>query len=199
MHLILSRVHWGWCVFPLHNQSLTQTLVDHRFLVTIILSNDSWILIIILWLNPKNLPNTQHLTPGGTTKSLHRCQTMSRPPQQPWSTSKYACNSRKRWMKVKDSEKLYPEVIAKYKEQLSVYSSRRSNKLTNNMNNICNIWMSNGEIYQKIVRYKVGSFKGKPSEEEYLALTSIRVSIVFLSVSLARSRISATYFDWERR
>jgi hypothetical protein len=25
---------------------------------------------------------------------------------------------RKRWMKVKDSEKLYPEDIAKYKEQL---------------------------------------------------------------------------------
>jgi hypothetical protein len=46
-----------------------------------------------------------------------------------------------------------------------------------------------------IVRYKVGSIKGKPSEEEYLALTSMRVSTVLLSVSLARSRISATYFD----
>jgi len=46
-----------------------------------------------------------------------------------------------------------------------------------------------------IVWYKVESIKGKPSEEEYLALTSIEVSIVLLSVSLARSRISATYFD----
>jgi hypothetical protein len=46
-----------------------------------------------------------------------------------------------------------------------------------------------------IVRYNVGSIKGKPSEEEYLALTLIEVSIVLLSVSLARLRISATYFD----
>jgi len=46
-----------------------------------------------------------------------------------------------------------------------------------------------------IVRYKVEYIKGKPSEEEYFALTSIGVSTVLLSVSLARSRISATYFD----
>jgi len=46
-----------------------------------------------------------------------------------------------------------------------------------------------------IVRYKVASTKGKPSEEEYLVLTSIGVSTVLLSVSLARSRISTTYFD----
>jgi hypothetical protein len=46
-----------------------------------------------------------------------------------------------------------------------------------------------------IVWYKVGSVNGIPSEEEYLALTSTEVSIVLLSVSLARSRISATYFD----
>jgi hypothetical protein len=46
-----------------------------------------------------------------------------------------------------------------------------------------------------IVRYKVGSIKGKPLEEGYLALTSIGVSTVLLSVSLACSRISATYFD----
>jgi len=46
-----------------------------------------------------------------------------------------------------------------------------------------------------IVQYKVGSIKGKPSEEEYLALTSIRVSTVLLSVSLDRSKISTTYFD----
>jgi len=46
-----------------------------------------------------------------------------------------------------------------------------------------------------IVRYKVEYIKGKPLEEEYLALTSIGVSTVLLSVSLARSRISATYFD----
>jgi hypothetical protein len=46
-----------------------------------------------------------------------------------------------------------------------------------------------------IVWYKVGSIKGKPSEEEYLALTSIGVSTVLLSVCLTRSRISATYFD----
>jgi len=46
-----------------------------------------------------------------------------------------------------------------------------------------------------IVRYKVGSDKGKPSKEEYLALTLIRVSTVCLSVSLTSSRISATYFN----
>jgi hypothetical protein len=46
-----------------------------------------------------------------------------------------------------------------------------------------------------IAQYKVGSIKGEPSEEEYLALTSIGVSTVLLSVSLARLRISATYFD----
>jgi len=46
-----------------------------------------------------------------------------------------------------------------------------------------------------IIRYKVGSVKGKPSKEKYLALTSMGVSTVLLSVSLARSRISATYFD----
>jgi preprotein translocase subunit Sss1 len=57
--------------------------------------------------------------------------------------------------------------------------------------------MSNSEIYQllTIVRYRVGSDKRKPSEEEYLTLTSIRVSTVLFSVSLARSRISVTYFD----
>jgi len=59
MQLTLGRVHWGWCIFPLHNQSLTQTLADHRFLVTIILGGDSWTLIIISWLkNP-----SQHTTP----------------------------------------------------------------------------------------------------------------------------------------
>ena len=46
-----------------------------------------------------------------------------------------------------------------------------------------------------IVRYKVGSIKGKSLEEEYLVLTSIEVSIVLLSISLARSRISTTYFN----
>jgi hypothetical protein len=46
-----------------------------------------------------------------------------------------------------------------------------------------------------IVQYKVGYVKDKPSEKEYLALTSMGVSTVLLSVSLSRSRISATYFD----
>jgi hypothetical protein len=46
-----------------------------------------------------------------------------------------------------------------------------------------------------IVRYKVGYVKGKPSEEEYLVLTSMGVSTVLFLVSLACSRISATYFD----
>jgi len=49
-----------------------------------------------------------------------------------------------------------------------------------------------------IVQYKVGSVKGKPLEEEYLALTSMRVCTVLLLVSLAHLRIFATYFDWER-
>jgi hypothetical protein len=50
-----------------------------------------------------------------------------------------------------------------------------------------------------IIRYKVEYVKGKPSEEEYPALTSMGISTILLLVSLARSRISATYFDWERR
>jgi len=36
-----------------------------------------------------------------------------------------------------------------------------------------------------IIWYKVGSVKGKPLEEEYLALTLMRISIVLLSVNLA--------------
>jgi len=35
-----------------------------------------------------------------------------------WSTLEYARNSKKRWMKVKDSKRLYPKDITKYKEQL---------------------------------------------------------------------------------
>jgi hypothetical protein len=46
-----------------------------------------------------------------------------------------------------------------------------------------------------IVWYKVGSVKGKPLEEKYHVLTSIEVSKVLLSISLAHSRISATYFN----
>jgi hypothetical protein len=46
-----------------------------------------------------------------------------------------------------------------------------------------------------IVHYKIGYVKGKPSEEKYLVLTSMRVSIVLLSVNLARSRISTINFD----
>jgi hypothetical protein len=60
MQLTLGRVHREWCVFPLHNECLTQTFANHRFLMTIILSDDSWTLIIILWLNPKTFL-TQHL------------------------------------------------------------------------------------------------------------------------------------------
>jgi len=50
-----------------------------------------------------------------------------------------------------------------------------------------------------ILWYKLGSVKGKPSKEEYLVLTLMGVSIVFLLVSLVRSRISTIYSDWERR
>ena len=46
-----------------------------------------------------------------------------------------------------------------------------------------------------IVGYKVGFVKGKSLEEEYIALISMRVSTVLLSVSLTRLRIYATYFD----
>jgi hypothetical protein len=51
--------------------------------------------------------------------------------------------------------------------------------------------------FPTIVRYKIGYGKSKPSEEKYFALTSIGVSTVLLSVSLAHSRISVIYFDWE--
>jgi len=53
-------VHCGWCVFPLYNQSLLRLSQTIGFLVTIILGSDSWILIIILWLNPKSFPFQQH-------------------------------------------------------------------------------------------------------------------------------------------
>jgi hypothetical protein len=42
-----------------------------------------------------------------------------------------------------------------------------------------------------IIRNKVEFVKGKPSEEEYLALTSIKEYTVLLLVSLARLRFSA--------
>ena len=50
-----------------------------------------------------------------------------------------------------------------------------------------------------IVWYKIGFDKGKSLEEEYFALTLMGVSTILLSVNLAHSKISATYFDWERR
>jgi hypothetical protein len=46
-----------------------------------------------------------------------------------------------------------------------------------------------------IVRYKAGSVKDKPSEEEYLVLTSMGVSTILLLVSLVRSEISTASFD----
>jgi hypothetical protein len=53
---------------------------------------------------------------------------------------------------VDESKRLWKAVPRRYrkirKNNCPVNSSRRSNKLTNNMNNICNIWTSNGEIYQ---------------------------------------------------
>jgi hypothetical protein len=49
-----------------------------------------------------------------------------------------------------------------------------------------------------IVRYRVRSDKCKLLEEKYLGLTLVRVSTVLLSVTLACSKISATYFDWKK-
>jgi hypothetical protein len=46
-----------------------------------------------------------------------------------------------------------------------------------------------------MVRYKVGSDKGKPLKEEYFVLTSMRVSTILLLVTLAHSRIFAIYFN----
>jgi hypothetical protein len=57
---------------------------------------------------------------------------------------------RKRWMKEKNSKKLYPEDIENTKNNCSMNDSSRSNKLTNNMNIIYNIWTSNSEIYQAL-------------------------------------------------
>jgi len=57
MQLILGRVHWGWCIFYLHNQSLTHFLADHRFPSDY---NIRWwllnFIIIILWLYSKSFP-----------------------------------------------------------------------------------------------------------------------------------------------
>jgi len=105
-------------------------------------------------------------------------------------------------MKVRGYERLYPEGIVKYKEQLLQWT------VVEEATNWLTTWIAYaifGRVmvtYTKlptIIQYKVGSVKDKLSEEEYLALTSVRVSTVLLSVSLARSRTSATYFNWERR
>jgi hypothetical protein len=81
MQLTLSRVYWRWCVFPLHNQSLTHTLADYRFLVTIILGGDSWTLILFLWLNPNifPFPTTLHLIKRHDIKPHHRLQRRGAP------------------------------------------------------------------------------------------------------------------------
>ena len=52
-------------------------------------------------------------------------------------------------MEVKDSQKdCTPKILQNTKNNCPVNGSRRDNKLTNNMNNICNIWTSNNEINQ---------------------------------------------------
>jgi hypothetical protein len=120
----------------------------------------------------------------------------------PWSASEYPRNSKE---EVDESNRLWKTIPRRY------HKIRRTTAqwtVVGEATNWLTIWTTyaiSGRVmvrYTKlptIVRYKVGSIKGKPSEEEYLALTSIGVSTVLLLVSLARSRISATYFDWERR
>jgi hypothetical protein len=59
MQFILGIVHLRWCIFLLHNQSLTWTLTDHMFLSN--QNTKSWFLnliIIILWLYPNSIFNT---------------------------------------------------------------------------------------------------------------------------------------------
>ena len=119
-----------------------------------------------------------------------------------WSTSEYACSSKK---EVDESKRLWKIVPRRYRKirrttaQWTVVGEA-TNRLTT-----WTTYVISGRLivrYTKLptmVQYKVGSVKGKPSEEEYLALTSMRVSTVLLSVSLVCSRISATYFVWERR
>jgi len=62
---------------------------------------------------------------------------------------------KKRWMEVKDSKRLYPKIAYNTKNSYPMNSSKRNNKLANNMNNICNIWTSNSEIYQTLINSMV--------------------------------------------
>ena len=70
--------------------------------------------------------------------------------------------------------------------------SMRNNKLTNNINNICNVWMSNSETYQALNNSMI-----LLKEEEHRVLTSIKVSTDY-SLIIIKSRLIknlATYFD----
>ena len=79
--------------------------------------------------------------------------------------------------------------------------SRCSDKLTNYMNHMCNIWLSDSETNQAADDsvHKLGSDIGIPSEGVYRALVSRGVSTILLLVRCARKNISVIYFDWERR
>ena len=120
----------------------------------------------------------------------------------PWSASEYARNSKE---KVDESKRLWKTVLRRYHK---IWRTATQWTVVGEATNWLTTWTTYAIServmvrYTKlptIVRYKVGSIKGKPSEEEYLALTSIGVSRILLLVSLPRSRIFATYFDWERR
>jgi len=110
----------------------------------------------------------------------------------PWSASKYARSSKK---EVDESKRLWKIIPRRYcKIRRTVAQWKIVGEATN--------WLTTWTIYAisgrvmvrytklpTIVRYKVRSIRGKPSEEECLALTSIGVSKVLFLVSLARSRI----------
>jgi hypothetical protein len=119
-----------------------------------------------------------------------------------WSTSEYARSSNK---KMDGSKRLWKNVPQRHRKIRRIAAKWT---VVGETTNWLTTWTTYAIFRRLVVRYtkhptivwyEVWSVKGKPSEEEYFALTSMGVSTVLLSVSLTYSRISATYFDRERR
>jgi len=119
-----------------------------------------------------------------------------------WSASEYARSSKK---EVDEIKRLWKTVSWRYRK---IWRTAAQWTIVGEATNWLTTWTTYAISQQvmvryiklpTIVRYKVGTIKGKPSKEKYLALTSIGVFTVLLSVNIVRSRIFVTYFDWEKR
>jgi len=80
MQLTLGRVYSGWCIFPLHNKSLTRTLTDHRFSSN---HNTRWRL---LNLNCNFMIKTKTFSFPNTSQEAKACHSMSPHDRPSWKT-----------------------------------------------------------------------------------------------------------------